>query len=202
MTSSRNGLKNLMTLVLSVLLVIGVVLAGGCVRNETFTPSQETPTQIIEDTTPDHESATRIAEDTIPDQEPPTQITRVFRHITAQQAFTLIQDNQDNPDFVVIDLRTPEQFADEHIGNAINLHYYSETFRDELDKLDKNRTYLIYYRCSCGGIGGKTLDLMAELNFREVYNIARGLNQWRAEGLPTIKIESFESWGDFSRLAS
>jgi len=139
--------KDLIILVLSVLLVIGVVLAGGCV-------GKEIQTQIIEDITP-------------------------------QEAFTLIQENQDNPNFVIIDVRTPEEFAEEHIENAINIDYRSETFQDELNKLDKNKTYLIYFRS--GRRSGDALGMMAELDFREVYNMLDGINGWKAEELPTIQ---------------
>ncbi len=112
----------------------------------------------------------------------PTQITE---NITPQEAFTLIQDNQNNPDFVILDVRTTEEVANGHIEDAVNLDYYSETFRDELNKLDKNQKYLIY--CHSGNRSGKALDIMAELNFREVYNMSGGIIQWQAEGLPTVK---------------
>ena len=137
-----------MTLLLSLLLVIGVVLMGGCAGGEI-----ETPTQIIEDITP-------------------------------QEAFALIQDNQNNPDFVILDVRTPEEFAEEHIEKAVNLDYYSETFPEVLNLLDKNKTYLVY--CKVGGRSGNALDIMAELNFREAYNIG-GIIDWKAAGLPTAK---------------
>ena len=139
------SLKNFVALALSVSLVIGVALIGGCVLDETAT---------IEDITP-------------------------------QEAFTLIQNNQDNPDFVIIDVRTPEEFGAEHIENATNINFYSETFRDMLNNLDKNKTYLIY--CKVGGRSGSALDIMAELNFKEVYNILGGINLWKAEGFPTVK---------------
>ena len=130
-------------LALSVLLVTGVVLTGGC--------AEEAPTQIIEDITP-------------------------------QEAFTLIQNNQNNPDFVIIDVRTPQEFAEGHIEDAINIDFYSETFADELNKLDKNKTYLVY--CRSGGRSSGALDIMEELGFREVYNMLGGIRQWTAEGLP------------------
>ena len=139
------SLKNFMVLALSVSLVIGVTLMGGCVGDETAT---------IEDITP-------------------------------QEAFTLIQNNQDNPDFVIIDVRTPDEFAEEHLENATNINFYSETFRDTLNTLDKNKTYLIY--CRSGGRSGSALDVMAELNFKEAYNILGGINLWKTEGLPTVK---------------
>jgi len=137
------NLKKLTLLVLSVPLVIGAVLTGGCA-----------PPQIIE-------------------------------NITPQEAFTLIQDNENNPNFAIIDVRTPNEFAEEHIENAINIDYRSETFRDELNKLDKDKTYLIY--CRIGGRSGKALSITEELNFREAYNMSGGINQWVAEGLPTVK---------------
>jgi len=105
--------------------------------------------------------------------------TATIEDITPQEAFTLIQNNQNNPDFVILDVRTAEEVADGHIENAINIDFYSEAFRDELNKLDKNKTYLIYCRSA--------LDIMTELNFKKVYNILGGINQWKAEGLSTTK---------------
>ena len=139
------SLKNFMALALSVLLVIGVTLTGGCVLDETAT---------IEDITP-------------------------------QEAFTLIQNNQNNPDFVIIDVRTPGEFAGEHIENATNINFHSESFRNMLNTLDKNKTYLVY--CGVGGRSGSALDVMAELNFKEAYNMLGGISQWKTEGLPTVK---------------
>jgi len=121
--------------------------------------------------------------DTItPVQETPAQI---IENITPQEAFALIQNNQDNPDFVILDVRTPEEIAHGYIENAINMNFYSETFRDELDSLDKNKTYLIY--CRSGGRSGNALNIMEELNFREGYNMSGGITAWVAEGLPTTK---------------
>ena len=112
-------------------------------------------------------------------------LTQTIENVTPQEAFTLIQDNQNNPDFVILDVRTPEEFAEGYIENAIIIDYYSETFRDELNKLDKDKKYLIY--CRSGNRSGKTVPIMVELNFREVYNMTGGIIQWEAEGLPTTK---------------
>jgi len=117
-----------------------------------------------------------------PVQEAPAQI---IKDITPQEASTLIKNNQDNPDFVILDVRTPEEFTEEHIAEAVNLNFYSETFRDELNQLDKNKTYLVY--CRIGGRSRNALDIMKELNFREAYNMLGGILQWKAEGLPTTK---------------
>jgi len=115
---------------------------------------------------------------------------QIIENITPQEAFALIRENQDNPDFAIIDVRWPETFAYEHIENAINIDSDSETFRDELSQLDKNKTYLIYSWSACGGAGEilsrRTLGIMEELNFREVYHMMGGCSGWKLEGFPTV----------------
>ena len=115
---------------------------------------------------------------------PETQI-QITENITPEEAYILIQENKDNPNFVILDVRTPEEFLGEYIENAINLDYYSETFRDDLDKLDKNKTYLIY--CRSGRRSENALNIMEELDFKEVYNMLGGITKWKSEGLPTTK---------------
>lgn len=113
------------------------------------------------------------------------QKAQTIEDVTPQKAYALIQDNKDNRDFVIIDVRTPEEYAGGYIEKAINLDYYSPTFRGELNKLDENKKYLIY--CQSGHRSGQALDIMEELGFREVYNMGGGIVQWESEGLPTVK---------------
>lgn len=113
------------------------------------------------------------------------QPAQIIKDITPQEAFSLIQEKQAIPDFVIIDVRTPKEFAEGHIEGAINIDFYSETFCDELNILDKNKTYLIY--CRSGRRSASTLSIMEELHFREAYNMTGGIIQWEAEGLPTVQ---------------
>ena len=107
---------------------------------------------------------------------------QAIKDISLKEVYDLIGKNKDNQSFIIIDVRTPEEFANEHIENAVNLDYYSEKFRDELNKLDKEKTYLIY--CRSGNRSGKALSIMKELAFREIYNMLGGIIQWKAEGYP------------------
>lgn len=111
-----------------------------------------------------------------------TQI-QIIENITPEEAYILIQENKDNLNFIILDVRTPEEFLDEYIENAVNLDYYSDNFRNDLDKLDKNRTYLIY--CRSGRRSGNALNVMKELDFREAYNMLSGIIKWKSERLPT-----------------
>ena len=113
-----------------------------------------------------------------------TQI-QIIENITPEEAYILIQENKDNPNFVILDVRTPEEFLGDYIENAVNLDYYSDTFRNDLDKLDKNKTYLIY--CRSGRRSGNALNITKELDFREVYNMLDGIIKWKSERLPTTK---------------
>jgi rhodanese-related sulfurtransferase len=140
---------------LLVLLVSLVVLTGGC---------QKVP-NITVDTTP------KIA---------PTLVD-----INPKEAFDLIQSNKNNPDFIIIDVRTPDEFAQGHIEKAINIEYKAETFQDEISKLDKNKTYLIY--CKIGVRSASARNIMKELGFSEVYHMPGGIEKWQAEGLQITK---------------
>ncbi len=105
--------------------------------------------------------------------------------ITPQEAYTLIQDNKGNENFVILDVRTPEEIADGTIENSIKIDYYSDTFREEIDELDKENTYLVY--CRSGGRSGEATKLMEELGFQKIYDMPGGFSQWEAEGLPFVK---------------
>lgn len=109
---------------------------------------------------------------------------QIIKNITVEEAHTLIQKNENNGNLVIMDVRTPEEYNEEHIENSSNIDFYSDNFKEELNKLDKSKTYVIH--CRSGSRSSNTLDLMKELGFREVYNMG-GILQWKEEGLPTIK---------------
>jgi rhodanese-related sulfurtransferase len=109
---------------------------------------------------------------------------QILNDISVEEANVLIQNNVENNDFIIIDIRTPEEFESGHIEKSIMIDYYSNTYKDDLDKLDKSKTYLIY--CRTGRRTGLTLDLMEELGFSEVYNMLGGITQWQAEGYTII----------------
>jgi rhodanese-related sulfurtransferase len=110
--------------------------------------------------------------------------TQIIEDITPREAFNLIRANKNNPDFVILDVRTPGEFSPERLENAINLDYRSNTFINDLETLARNKVYLIY--CRSGRRSGSALNIMQGLNFTEVYNMLGGIYEWKAEGLPTI----------------
>jgi rhodanese-related sulfurtransferase len=111
-------------------------------------------------------------------------VGQVLEDIGAQEALELMQRNQGNPDFMIIDIRTPEEFDESYIENAINIDFYSDTFKEDLDKLDKDKPHLIY--CRGGNRSNQAIPVMKELGFKEVYNLSVGIKAWIAEGLPVV----------------
>lgn len=95
-----------------------------------------------------------------------------------------IQEIVDAPpaDLVVLDIRTPEEFAAGHLAGAINVDYYANDFEDQLAQLDLDVPYVMY--CNSGNRSSNALPLMDSLGFAEVYEIDGGIQAWFGAGLP------------------
>lgn len=109
----------------------------------------------------------------------------LVKNVDPPEAFSLIEENKGNPGFVILDVRTPEEFSRGRIEGAVNLDYYSEYFREELDRLDKNKTYVIY--CRTGMRSGHVFEMMKEMGFKAVYQISGGIERWLADDLPVVR---------------
>ncbi len=114
-----------------------------------------------------------------------TTSTQLIKDVTAQEALTLIQENQDNPEFLIVDVRTPAEFTGGHIENAINIDFNSGDFENEVSKLDRNKKYLVY--CRSGNRSSGALKVMKELGFMNVYHLYEGIIGWTNNGYPTVK---------------
>jgi rhodanese-related sulfurtransferase len=89
-------------------------------------------------------------------------------------AYDLTQKNKDNPNFIIIDVRTEDEFNSGYIANSININYYSLDFKSIISKLDKNKLCLVYCRTGIRGTGAT--QMMIGLGFKE----ARNRNVWRS----------------------
>lgn len=109
----------------------------------------------------------------------------VIKSISVEEAAQLIEDNNNNSDFVILDVRTPSEFESGALENAVNIDFYSETFEEEIAKLDRDTHYLIY--CRSGGRSSRMLELVKSLGFSKVYEMRGGINTWMAKGYPVVK---------------
>ena len=90
----------------------------------------------------------------------------------------------DNPEAIILDIRTPEEFADGIIAGAVNIDFYESDFAANLDALDKDASYVVY--CRSDNRSGQAMDTFADLGFQAVSEIDGGIVNWYEQGLPVV----------------
>ncbi|GGF09877.1 hypothetical protein GCM10011383_21360 [Hymenobacter cavernae] len=86
------------------------------------------------------------------------------------------------PDVVVLDVRTPDEYAGGHLQNARNLDFKAPDFPTQIAHLDTTKTYVLY--CASGNRSGKAMAMMQQQGFRKVVN-AGGFKTLKDSGLKT-----------------
>lgn len=75
-------------------------------------------------------------------------------------------EDHDWSEVQIVDIRTPEEYGEAHLKDAVNIDFYEPTFAQELDQLDKDREILVY--CRSGNRTGQTVELLKELGFTKI----------------------------------
>ncbi len=107
--------------------------------------------------------------------------------LAVSEAAKLIEERRGDPDFTILDVRTPEEFAQGHIAGARLVDFTAPDFADKIKGLPREKTYLVY--CRSGNRSGKAAKLMRGAGFTQVINMDGGISQWEQEGLPVRKGE-------------
>jgi rhodanese-related sulfurtransferase len=79
----------------------------------------------------------------------------------------------------IIDVRTPKEFNQGHIENAININFKSSNFIKSISKLNKDASFLIY--CKSGNRSGKAAKIMDSIGFSKIYDLKGGYMNWNIE---------------------
>lgn len=87
-------------------------------------------------------------------------------------------------DIVILDVRTKSEFNEGHLANSINIDFQSDTFLNEISKLDKSKTYAVY--CRSGNRSGKAVATMSNEQFISLYNLNGGVIDWAGAGYPLV----------------
>ncbi|MGE3311790.1 MAG: rhodanese-like domain-containing protein [Limisphaerales bacterium] len=114
---------------------------------------------------------------TPPPTEPTSTPATIVQNVDAAGARQLLDTRKD---VVVLDVRTPEEFAGGHIAGARNLDFNAPEFRDQLSQLDRGTTYLVH--CAAGGRSTRSLARFKDLGFKSVVHLDGGLNGWVQAG--------------------
>lgn len=102
--------------------------------------------------------------------------------VTVGDARTLIQERAGRPDFVILDVRTPGEFADGHVAGAVNMDVQAPDFEARLRPLDRAKTYLVY--CRTGNRSRGAIQAMERLGFRTVFHMTEGIVGWQRQTFP------------------
>ena len=90
----------------------------------------------------------------------------------------------------LLDVRTPEEYSVEHIDNAKNVNWNGDDFVAKVNSYDKSKPIFVY--CKVGGRSAQAANKLAELGFKEIYNLNGGIMKWNAENnanaMPSTKI--------------
>ena len=89
-----------------------------------------------------------------------------------------------DPAVVVLDVRTPAEFATGHLANAINIDAQGVNFEQQIASLDKGKTYAVY--CRSGNRSQGAVAKMAEAGFTNIVELESGIVGWQSAGLPIV----------------
>ena len=86
-----------------------------------------------------------------------------------------------NNEWLLIDVRSPQEFADGHIPGAVNMPH--ENINDYLSELEnhKNKPIIIY--CRSGRRAKLAMKVLEEADFSEVMHLEGDMLGWSAAGM-------------------
>jgi len=88
----------------------------------------------------------------------------------------------------LVDVRTPQEYAEGHIDGALNINVQSDDFKELAQrKLSKDSTVLVY--CLSGRRSLHAAEILTGLGYK-VVNLKGGIIEWKEDNLPVVTIES------------
>ncbi len=86
----------------------------------------------------------------------------------------------------LIDVRTPSEFADGHLPDAININAQSPDFTQALSQLDKSEPVFVY--CLSGGRSKGAVEKLHELGYTDVHELKGGYLKWSSKMMPVAGV--------------
>lgn len=98
-----------------------------------------------------------------------------YNQISMNEAMAMMEKEED---YIILDVRTPEEFAEKHIPNAINIP--NETIGTEpISELPEEDQLILVY-CRSGNRSKQASEKLAEIGYTKVYEFG-GINDWTGE---------------------
>jgi rhodanese-related sulfurtransferase len=102
--------------------------------------------------------------------------------VTSNEVSTMLAKDKK---WVVLDVRTPDEFKEGHIKNAINIDINSDDAFQKIDKLNKNSKYIVH--CRSNHRSGIAVDYMNKHGFKTIYQMKDGFSGWSTNNKPIEK---------------
>lgn len=96
----------------------------------------------------------------------------ISENVTVEEFSKLMNEHEG----IILDVRTPEEFANGSIPEAVNINFYDDNFKNKLQELDT--TQAVYVYCAKGGRSSKSMKMLADMGFNRVYNLSGGYTAW------------------------
>jgi phage shock protein E len=81
------------------------------------------------------------------------------------------------PDTVVLDVRTPEEYAEGHLEGAVLVDLQDTgRFAAEVAELDPGRSYAVY--CRSGNRSAVAMGYLAQVGFSSYFDLGGGIGAW------------------------
>ena len=100
--------------------------------------------------------------------------------LISAQELSKITDN-----IQLIDIRTPQEFAEGHLEGAKLIDFYNANFMQKMSNLDKNKDLYIY--CRSGNRSGKAAIKLESIGFPKIYDLEGGIIVWNRNRMKVIK---------------
>lgn len=98
-----------------------------------------------------------------------------YRQIGMEEAITMM-DAEDN--YIILDVRTPEEFLEQHIPGAINVANETIGTKEIPELPDKDQLILVY--CRSGNRSKQAAEKLAALGYTDIVEFG-GIRDWPGE---------------------
>ena len=82
--------------------------------------------------------------------------------------------------YILVDVRTIEEYESGHIQDAIHFDFYSELFQKEILTIDKSSSIILY--CRTQNRSTKTANYLKENGYKEIAVLEGGITTWIKNG--------------------
>ncbi len=102
----------------------------------------------------------------------------------SQQQLLSMQHAPSAPAFIVLDVRSAEEFSLGHIPNAINISH--DEITEQLTKLDKYKNTLVVVHCRSGRRAVSAETTLKNNGFTKLRHLTGDMNAWQANNFDIV----------------